>query len=170
MTDSERFGTALALALFAHFAFLYIEVPYDEGGHVNVRQVSELETSSFASQSVEEGLALEAVSSPSADQQAANKRHEVRQLFLEDVCAAIHARRFIMGDRSLIGFAVYSLVIDGKGFFSDIHVEQSSGKPDLDKAAFIAIQSASGIVKRPSLLGDDAIQLILSVKYQYDLQ
>lgn len=169
MTDSERMGTALAMALFAHFAFLYVEMPTMQANHAVTNHVTELETSSFTVQDVVEGIALEAAPSPSAAQDAADKRRSVRQVFLEDVSAAVHARRFTQGDTSLIGFAIYSFIIDEKGFFSAIHLEQSSGHKDLDTAAYAAIEAASGLIKRPSILGDDAIQLILPVKYQYDL-
>lgn len=170
MTDTERLGAALAMALFAHFAFLYMEVPFSQSSHATTSSLTELETSSFTVQDMAEGVALESVLSPSAAQKAADKRRSIRQLFLEDVRAAVHARRFAVGDMSLIGVTIYSFIIDTNGFFSAIHMEQSSGKPALDRAAYAAIESASGMIKRPSALGDDEIQLILPIKYQYDLQ
>ena len=85
-----------------------------------------------------------------------------------DVDDAIHARR-LTGERTLIGFAVCSFTIDSEGMFRDVTLVRSSGSQRLDASALNAVRAASGVIKRPPIIGPDPIRVSLQVKYQYAL-
>ena len=169
MTDSERLWTGIVLSLFLHFGLTLTRGP-EPMDRQPFRAVLEME-----SQSV---LVQESVQTDTGLQQAApHNREEAERLdkkrraylrYLDDVDDAIHARRF-SGAKDLIGFAVCSFTIAPDGSFSDVALIRSSGDRRLDASALNAVRSASGIVKRPPIIGPDPIHVSLQVKYQYAL-
>lgn len=170
MSDQERLGAALAIAVFVHFMGLQAHWTQSEAVSSG-QQTLVVELSAVAVPSQENGvMALDSLQEPSPEDAAADMRRKARQTFVEEVSQAIHARRLLEGHAQLIGVALYSFVIDASGAFTDITLQQTSGKPELDRAAFRAIQAASGVVKRPTLLGTGTLQCIVPVKYQYTLQ
>ena len=63
-----------------------------------------------------------------------------------------------------------NITIAADGTFHDARIVVSSGRPELDASALRAVAAASGVVRRPDILGTDPIHVSLSVKYQYGLQ
>ena len=169
MTDSERLWTGIVLSLFLHFGLVIAHGP-EPAEHKPFRAVLEMDDQSI--------LVHEAVQTGTGLQQAApHDREEAEKLdqkrraylrYLDDVDDAIHARRF-SGDMSLIGYAVCAFTINPDGTFRDASVIRSSGNPRLDASALHAVRSASGVVKRPAIIGPDPIHVSLQVKYQYSL-
>ena len=89
--------------------------------------------------------------------------------FLTEVETAIHTRRFERGTANLIGLAQCTFIIQPDGHFAAIDLQKSSGNPQLDAAALYAVRAASGVVKRPKIIGPDPIPMTVQVKYQYGL-
>ncbi|MBP3731266.1 MAG: TonB family protein [Mailhella sp.] len=169
MTDSERLWTGIALSLFLHFGIVISHGP-DPEEHKPFRAILEMDGQSvLVQEAVQTGTGLQQASPH--DREEAEKLDQKRRAYLrylDDVDDAIHARRF-SGDTSLIGFAICSFTINSDGTFSDASVIRTSGDPRLDASALHAVHSASGVVKRPAIIGPDPIHVSLQVKYQYSL-
>lgn len=171
MTDSERLWTGVALSLFLHFSLtLFHDSPPDETPALRVVLDTE-NASSITPRGVRQGTGLHA-SSPQ-DREEAEKLDRKRRAYLryiEEVDDAIHARRLASGDTNLIGVTLCAFTIGRDGRFSDVRIVTSSGRPELDASALRAVRAASGVTRRPEILGSDPIHVSLQVKYQYDLQ
>lgn len=171
MTDSERLWTGVAVSLFLHF-FLTLWHPADEAEKTSFRAVLEMDSQSSALPDVtRQGTGVE--SAPAASPEEAEQLDRKRRAYLryiEDVDDAIHARRLISGDTGLIGVALCAFTIGGDGTFSSPQIVSTSGRPELDASALRAVRAASGVIRRPDILGSAPIQVSLQVKYQYDLE
>lgn len=171
MTDSERLWTGVAVSLFLHF-FLTLWHPADEAEKTSFRAVLEMDSPSSALPDVtRQGTGVE--SAPAASPEEAEQLDRKRRAYLryiEDVDDAIHARRLISGDTGLIGVALCAFTIGGDGTFSSPQIVSTSGRPELDASALRAVRAASGVIRRPDILGSAPIHVSLQVKYQYDLE
>ena len=105
-------------------------------------------------------------------------------LFGEDVDREIDLRPDVRGESSfeigdehrldfgrtdLIGIVTYSFIVDAAGRFSNIRMLASSGWPELDRVAKLAIERSSGRVKRPRLIGAEPLAVVQEVRFQYGL-
>lgn len=171
MTDSERLWTGVALSLFLHFSLTLFHEPVPEDTPA-LRVVLDMEDSSAANpKGARQGTGLHA-SSPQ-DREESERLDRKRRAYLryiEEVDEAIHARRLMFGGTDLIGVTLCAFTIGGDGTFRDVRIVSSSGRPDLDASALRAVRAASGVTRRPEILGSDPIHVSLQVKYQYDLQ
>ena len=170
MTDSERLRVGIALSLFAHFLLLnehwQVITPIPP---LTISVSLELESSAVtAAQGPGFGINNP---SPEAQEQnrIANMKRKAFLQFLTEVETAIHTRRFERGTADLIGLAQCTFIIQPDGHFAAIDLQKSSGNPQLDAAALYAVGAASGVVKRPKIIGPDAIPMTVQVKYQYGL-
>lgn len=171
MTDSERLWTGVAVSLFLHF-FLTLWHPADEAEKTSFRVVLKMDSQPSALPDVtRQGTGVE--SAPAASPEEAEQLDRKRRAYLryiEDVDDAIHARRLISGDTGLIGVALCAFTIWGDGTFSSPQLVSTSGRPELDASALRAVRAASGVIRRPDILGSAPIHVSLQVKYQYDLE
>ena len=171
MTDGERLWTGIALSLFLHFSLtLFHGSPQEETPAFHA--TLEMERESVLTQgTMRQGTGLQSASVQERGQtEARNQKRRAYLRYLEDVDNAIHARRLIFGDTGLIGMALCAFTIQPDGSFSDARIVSTSGRPELDAAALRAIYAASGVVRRPDILGPNPIHVSLQVKYQYGLQ
>ena len=170
MTDSERLWTGIALSLFLHFAITLLHGPEPEE-HTAFTAVLEMDDSSTLSRSsVREGTGLQ--SAEPQDREEAEKLDRKRRAYLrylDDVDDAIHARRLDGGGDHLIGVALCAFTIEQDGTFRNIMLVKTSGSAELDASALRAVRAASGVVRRPDIIGPDLINVSLQVKYQYSL-
>ena len=171
MTDGERLWTGIALSLFLHFSLTLIHASPQEEAPA-FRAVLEMESeSTLARGGSLPGTGLQA--SAESDREEAEKLDRKRRIYLrylDDVDNAVHARRLDAGNTSLIGVALCAFTIAADGTFHEARIVVSSGRPELDASALRAVAAASGVVRRPDILGTDPIHVSLSVKYQYGLQ
>lgn len=171
MNDRERLAAAVALALFLHF-LLAICHPGQDAGAPALKvslQVEENAPQAGAMREAGTGLEASAQNAPTPEQEMLNRKRKAYLRYLDEVDAAIHARRQQKGS-DLIGVALCAFTIAPDGGFKGEKIVTSSGNPALDKAALQAIRSASGVVRRPAIIGADPINVSLQVKYQYDLE
>lgn len=171
MTDGERLWTGIALSLFLHFSLTLIHVSAREEPPV-FRAVLEMDSESTLSRSgTRPGTGLQSASESDRDEaEKLNQKRRAYLRYLDDVDDAIHARRLDAGDTSLIGVAIAAFTIAHDGTFHDVRIVTSSGRPELDASALRAVHAASGVIRRPAILGADPIHVSLPVKYQYDLK
>ena len=170
MTDSERLWTGIALSLFLHFSLTLFHGAEQEE-QVAFNAVLEMDDSSTLSRSsTREGTGLQ--SSSPQDREEAEKLDRKRRAYLrylDEVDDAIHARRLDGGGTHLIGVALCAFTISPDGTFRDIQLVKTSGTPELDTSALRAVRAASGVVRRPDIIGSEPISVSLQVKYQYSL-
>ena len=170
MTDSERLWTAIVLSLFLHFALTLFHAPEQEEPAV-FTAVLEMDSSSTLSQnSLNDGTGLQ--SATPQDREEAEKLDRKRRAYLtylEEVDNAIHSRRLDGGGTHLIGVALCAFTIAPDGSFHSIALVKTSGSSELDSSALRAVRAASGVVRRPDIIGPDPIQVSLQIKYQYSL-
>lgn len=171
MTDGERLWTGVALSLFLHFSLTLIHASPREDAPV-FRAVLEMDSESTLSRGGSRpGTGLQSSSeSDRAEAERLNQKRRAYLRYLDDVDDAIHARRLDSGDDSLIGVALTSFTIAGDGTFHEVRIVTSSGRPELDASALRAVRAASGVVRRPAILGAEPIHVSLPVKYQYNLK
>ena len=171
MTDGERLWTGIALSLFLHFSLTLIHVSAQQEPPV-FRAVLEMDSESTLSRSgTRPGTGLQSASESDRDEaEKLNQKRRAYLRYLDDVDDAIHARRLDAGDTSLIGVALAAFTIAPDGTFHDVRIVTSSGRPELDASAIRAVHAASGVIRRPAILGADPIHVSLPVKYQYDLK
>ncbi len=171
MTDSERLWTGVAISLFLHFS-LTLRYPAVEEEKIGFRAVLEMESQSSAlPNATRQGTGVE--SAPAAGPEEAEQLDRKRRAYLryiEDVDDAIHARRLVSGDTGLIGVALCAFTIEADGTFRSPQIVSTSGRPELDASALRAVRAASGVVRRPDILGSEPIHVSLQVKYQYGLE
>ena len=156
---------------FLHFSLTLIHASPQEEAPA-FRAVLEMESeSTLARGGSLPGTGLQ--SSAESDREEAEKLDRKRRIYLrylDDVDNAVHARRLDAGNTSLIGVALCAFTIAADGTFHEARIVVSSGRPELDASALRAVAAASGVVRRPDILGTDPIHVSLSVKYQYGLQ
>ena len=171
MTDGERLWTGIALSLFLHVSLALLHVsPAEEAPAF--RAVLEMdEESTLTRGGTRPGTGLQS-SSPEDREEAEelNRKRRAYLRYLDEVDDAIHARRLDSGDTSLIGVALCAFTIAPDGTFSEIRIVHSSGREALDASALRAVRAASGVVRRPEILGPAPIHVSLQVKYQYGLR
>ena len=170
MTDSERLWTGIALSLFLHFSLtLFHGAPSEQPP--SFRAVLEMDSASALSRAGEKpGTNLSASSASDREEaERLDRKRRVYLQYLDEVDDAIHARRLDTGNHSLIGVALCAFTIAPDGSLSDIRIVTTSGTPDLDASALRAVRAASGVVRRPAILGTAPIHVSLPVKYQYGL-
>lgn len=170
MTDTERLGTAISLAIFFHFLIALYQPPEREPLHIlHLETISE-DSSLLNAERVNPGTGISTPDNHnSAEAEQRDKRRQALLEYLDEVERAIHARRLSTGRPDLIGTCLCSLTIFPDGKFGNVKVARSSGNPILDHDALQAIQAASGIVKRPQLIGSMPLEISFWVKYQYGL-
>lgn len=170
MTDSERLWTGIVLSLFIHFSLALFHGSAPEQVSV-FRAVLEMDSESTLAQgATRQGTGLQ--SSSPQDREEVEKLDQKRRAYLryiDEVENVIHARRLASGDTGLIGVALCAFTIQPDGSFSDVQIVSTSGRPALDASALRAIHGASGVVRRPDILGPSPIHVSLPVKYQYEL-
>lgn len=166
---TERNLIAICVSCFFHFVLLSHFSTIADKNYSDTRLL-EIQID-FPLACVQEGksLALHRAPEKKSRQDTLRKRFQARKLFLEQVADRVHRLRFLGAEKKFIGTAVFQFKIDAAGRFFQIALVQSSGKPDLDRAARNAISAASGKVKRPPILGAEVIFFSLPVKYQYEL-
>ena len=171
MTDGERLWTGIVLSLFLHFSLTLVHAPEEQTPPV-FRAILEMDSESTLSRgTTRPGTGLEAASKSDRDEaEKLNQKRRAYLRYLDDVDDAIHARRLDAGDTSLIGVALAAFTIAPDGTFHDVRIVTSSGRAQLDASALRAVRAASGVVRRPAILGTDPIHVSLPVKYQYDLK
>jgi hypothetical protein len=172
MTGGERLCAALAFSCMVHWGALYLLAAVDSaepsGGAAAIRlEALGVDAAATAGGA---GISMEAAPSPSERADTADKRRQAFFAYLEDLEAAVHAHRLDGGEQGLIGVAVFAFSVRPDGSFSVPALRQTSGAAVLDAAARRAILAVSGTVKRPPVLGDGDIPVVLDVKYQYDLR
>ncbi len=171
MTDASRLYAGLAISLFLHFMLFHLPWSEITALYGQGQRLSHEFTSGAPLIAETVSVSLEAADAESARRDGVDKRAQERRRYLEDVLQAVHARRFVspLARREFIGLALFSLTIVPDGTFQHIRLSGGSGNPALDRAAEEAVRQASGVVKRPSILGTEEISLVLPVKYQYAL-
>lgn len=172
MTSGERFCAALAFSCMAHWGALHLLAAghgaEPSAGAVVVR-IDAIGTD-VAVMGGGGGISMESAPPPPERADTADKRRQAFFAYLEDIDAAVHAHRLDGGDQGLIGVAVFAFSVRPDGSFSTPALRQTSGSEILDTAARRAILAASGTVKRPPILGEGDIPVVLHVKYQYGLR
>ena len=171
MTTTERFYAALAISCLAHWGMLHLfgaaAAQNPQGTSITISMES---LGLGASAPGGSSMSMEAAPNRVEPQNAADKRREAFFAFLDDLDAAVHAHRMDGGEEGLLGVAAYAFTVRPDGSFTDPVLRQTSGSPALDAAAYRAVCAASGSVKRPEILGNGDIPVVLHVKYQYDLR
>lgn len=170
MTDQERIWTGVAISLFAHFAILSVRLP-DRPTPTPTHVAVPLNLSSSARLNDSgPGLGVEAATAGNAEQERiANMQRRAFLEYLDAVDDAVHAHRLDGGETGLLGVAACSFTIAQDGTFQDIALHASSGHTELDTAALRAVRAASGRVRRPAIIGQEPIPVVLDVKFQYRL-
>lgn len=116
-------------------------------------------------------ISLGSISQGQADaKKAAEKRRQIYNQYIEEVAREIHSRRLDFGHKDLIGLAAFSFSIQSDGKFTDIKLRKSSGLPQLDNVARLAIEASSEKVKRPKELGGNVLFVFQEVRFQYNLR
>ena len=169
MTDSERLWTGIALSVFLHFALTLAHGPEAEDRPV-FKAVLEMESDSlYRPESVRTGTGVQQLSQQNpGEAEKIDRKRRAYLRYLDEVDGAIHARR--LDGRDYIGVCLCAFTIGPDGTFSDISLVRSSGDKGLDAAALRAVHLASGVVKRPDIIGFDPIHVSLHVKYQHSLR
>ena len=170
MTEKECLAAGIAVSLFAHFALLIAPRPPEpEPSFTTVVQMDM--ASPAVATSREKGIGIAAASPRDMDKaDAADRKRQAFLRYLDDIDAAVHARRLAGGEPGLIGVAEYMFTVRPDGTFTDPVLRASSGSPQLDASARRAVLAASGKVRRPAIIGTEPIPVILHVKYQYGLR
>lgn len=170
MTDAERLGTAITLALFFHFLIaLYRPTETDPPMQLHI-SVSTEEASVLNRDRTGQGTGISTAQTPdSPEAELRNKKREAWLKYIDDVDAAIHAHRLMSGRTDLIGTALCAFTIMPDGNFQNARIIRSSGDESLDRDALLAIKSAGGLVKRPEIIGTNKLEVSLWIKYQYGL-
>lgn len=170
MTDAERMGTAITLALFFHFLIVLYK-PAEPDPPVLMRlEVATDESSTISKERLGEGTGISTAPTPDTpENEQRNKKRQAWLEYLDGVDAAIHARRLFTGREDLIGTTLCAFTILPDGHFTNARIIRSSGNPDLDRDALTAIAAASGVVKRPAIIGNERLEISLWIKYQYGL-
>ncbi len=171
MTDGERIRTGVALSLFAHF-LLFVSPWQMQEKPASFEATVSLDMESLATMGTSrQGFGVSSPSEAAREEaRLADMKRRAFLRYLQDVDDAVHARRFIQGGDDLIGVATCGFTIDAANRFSEPALLKSSGDSRLDAAALAAVRAASGVVKRPKIIGDEKIPVTLQIKYQYGLR
>lgn len=182
MTDGDRIAIAFALSVSIHwgvFATLTRNVEPDYEISSDAFFVDLPLTGAPVGISMEAPLVLEAEavvpSEPEerqqdADDKARERRRIAMDLFLDSLSQEVHSKRLVSGyGQRFVGNALVSLQIDSDSKFSSVTLRRSSGDKTLDADAMQAVQSASGLVARPPILGSVPLHITIAVKYQFGL-
>lgn len=169
-SDALRIGIAASVAVHL-LALILVEGGFTE--ELRATRIGAEGLESFEAAAAPNGtVALESWAEPSgeAERRLAQRRREAMNAYLEAVDDAVHAHRLDAGERDLIGLCSYAFEIGADGRFRNIELRSGSGRADLDRAARRAVEAASGQVKRPAILGDSPILVVIEVRYQYGLR
>ena len=165
MTGQERFTACLAVSFLIHFLGAGWGSGTPEATELSQSIAVELRSSVGTAEG--EGSTVGAATTGNG---TLSEQESARKAYLKAVSDAVHARR--LNDpaaRQEIGTAWYRVMLYPDGRFSAPVLVRSSGHRGLDTSAEQAIRAASGVVRRPPLLGDETIEVTLPVKYQYGL-
>lgn len=172
--NATKVGIAVSLSLHLLFLILDVKSPVTSG---QVGEMVELDLTGPVSVAYDDGgdavnLYEHPVVRPSRrhESQLQQRRREAYGRYIEAVSDAVHGHRLDAGDTSLIGYARIGFDIDDKGRFYNIRVVKSSGDSVLDQSAMQAVALSSMQIKRPAILGKDALSIYLEVRYQYALK
>lgn len=171
MSDAERLGAAVALALFFHFLIILYQPADTESPVTLTISITPNDENVLNPGHARAGTALS--STPATSNEDAERRDKKRKAYLDyldEVDSAIHARRLITGRKDLIGVALCAFTILPDGTFTKARIIKSSGDQNLDSAALNAVKAASGIIKRPEIIGPEIMEISMWVKFQYDLE
>ena len=171
MTDGERISAGIAISIFLHFCIAIAHFGGEEAPDT-FRAVLAMDSESLAtSPAARRGTGIQSASPQSREEaEEADRKRNAYLKYLDAVDEAIHAKRLEVGAADLIGVARCAFAIMSDGRFSDVGIVKSSGDARLDSSALRAVRAASGVVKRPSILGTDVMRISLEVKYQYGLR
>ncbi|MCF0253068.1 MAG: TonB family protein [Duodenibacillus sp.] len=169
--SEDRLKPAFAISASLHLlALIMISLPVILSEHTGSVSL-DLTSTEVRVSSPDSSVAIGSYAPGDANaQQAAEKRRQIYNRYIDEVAKEIHARRLDFGKQDLIGIATYSFSIDKTGAFYDIALRNSSGHKQLDEVAEKAIRAASAKVKRPKELGTDDIWLLHEVRFQYALK
>ncbi len=174
MTDRERLCAGLVLSCFLHWGAAQLALGLVQQNGEGTEYLAQIDMDSLALAPMDGqtgSIGMEAPPPGYVEQsRAADRRRRAFFDYLDAVEAAVHARRLDGGEENLIGVATFAFVSFADGTFSPPTLRQSSGSAPLDAAARRAIAAASGVVRRPALLGTGDIPILLQVKYQYGLR
>ncbi|MTJ92747.1 MAG: energy transducer TonB [Desulfovibrio sp.] len=171
MTSTERFYAALAISCLAHWGMFHLFGAASAQNSLGTPITISMDSLGLGpSPERGSGISMEAAPNRIEPPNTADKRREAFFAFLDDLDAAVHSHRMDEGEEELLGVAAYAFTVRPDGSFTDPVLRQTSGSPVLDAAAYRAVCAASGSVKRPEILGNGAIPVVLHVKYQYDLR
>lgn len=171
MTERERFCAALAISCLIHWGIFHLLDAASTPGPVGTATIISMDSLGLgASPEGGEGISMETAPTHREPQNTADKRRQAFFAFLDDIEAAVHAHRMDGGEQGHVGVAAYAFTVRPDDSFTTPVLRQTSGSPSLDAAAYRAICAASGSVKRPAILGNGDIPVVLNVKYQYDLR
>lgn len=173
MNDTPILKYAVALSVAAHMlVFLMWKAAPEPAGGPNIIEI-DMQNLDVVQTVAKEGVGLQSFTPDTAGEEAAKIAQKKRQAYLrylEEVAHEIHSRRLKFGRTDLIGIATFEFVIDAQGRFSNVRLVETSGRPELDRIADLAIRDASGKVKRPGLIGTNPIRLTHEVRFQYGLR
>lgn len=172
MALSESMKTGLMISVGIHLVALVL-LGGIQSDVVSGTQYVKIDAAALDAVSVsnEAGVALGSFmnsAGPSESKLAARRRQAYLD-YLEAVSLEIHSHRLDFGRTDLIGIVTYSFIVDAAGRFSNIRMLASSGWPELDRVAKLAIERSSGRVKRPRLIGAEPLAVVQEVRFQYGL-
>lgn len=170
MTENERICAALAFSCLVHWGIFHLFGASSAPEAVGATTVISMESLGLDASPEGDGISMEAAPTRTEPQNTADKRRQAFFAFLDDLDAAVHAHRMDGGEQEFVGVAAYAFTVRPDGGFTTPMLRQSSGNAALDAAAYRAVCAASGSVKRPEILGNGDIPVVMHVKYQYDLR
>ncbi|NCC05027.1 MAG: hypothetical protein EOM37_13530 [Proteobacteria bacterium] len=175
MTRKPVLAACIAFSLFAHFLLIHMSGPSASVGDAN--QILVPADFDVAALSNVDPLGLghtveQAAGHDNEEKNNPDKRRQALRQYVSCVREAIEQRKFQpsrQGLENLIGNARYSVTIAPDGSFNDIRLVRTSGEALLDRTAQLGILAASGVVKRPKIIGNAPLHLSVTVKYQHSL-
>ena len=171
MSIEDRFKVCIAVSFALHF-LCFGWSSKDRQETANLVHDDTLYTEFTPSDVVfmgEDGFTMDSLA-PETASDAANKREMMRKQYLKRVSDAVHARRLRKSSaKNFVGSAWITFGIYANGAFTEPQLTKSSGRPDLDEAALEAARLASGVVRRPAILGSVMLKVTMPVKFQFGL-
>jgi TonB family protein len=172
--EKHLWAATLALSFFVHMAFLNLHsFHHTEEQSIPLCVTLDMATPEQAASSQGSLHTQMAMSeNDRRGESAADRRRQAFAAYLKQIRKHINANKFQPPGNDfsrMVGKAGYALTILPDGRFAHIRLLRSSGDPDLDRAANLAIHLTSGRIKRPPITGKQPFTLRVTVKYQYGL-
>lgn len=170
--EVNTFAIAIGIAIVLHAVILLMFRSVKWEGSESFQNVTVyLQNADIPMQSDGSSLGVESIANSEVHKnQAADKKRQIYQQYMDDISECLHAHRFILPkSRDLIGIASVIIKIDHNGTFNSVRLFKSSGTALLDRAAIEAARVCSGKVKRPKSLGLNPLVVYQEVRYQYKL-